>query len=53
MATISMHGVWTVKPGFRSFGYGARVFMQTHLARIRELVEELEFFTLDEMPLDG
>jgi hypothetical protein len=46
---------------FRSFGYWEdektvkrfRVFIQPHLTQIRELVEELEFFTLDEIPVDA
>jgi heme-degrading monooxygenase HmoA len=44
---------------FRSFGYWNdeetvqrfRVFIQPHLAQIQELVEALEFFTLDEVSL--
>jgi hypothetical protein len=68
MARIWTHGVWTVKPGHEDEFVEAwramagavaedverfRGFIRLHLDGIREPVESLAIYALEEVPLDG
>jgi hypothetical protein len=54
MTGIWTHGVWTVKPGHEAnFVAAWRAMARDALQRIRELTDEVEVLTLDDVPLDG